>query len=76
MKSCLDCIWSVLKIEKEDGIYSYEGDCNHPNTDLPSELWDYLEDDIDNLKDATRSLLKTTATNCEYYEQVGIGQPE
>ncbi|ATW59353.1 hypothetical protein Cl131_gp085 [Aphanizomenon phage vB_AphaS-CL131] len=76
MESCLNCIWSVLKIEKDDGIYGYEGDCNHPNTDLPDGLWDHLEDDVDNLKQAVKPLLETTANNCEYYEQVRIGQPE
>lgn len=75
-ESCLNCIWSVLKIEKDDGIYGYEGDCNHSQTELPSELWDYLEDDAENLKEAARLFLETTANNCDYYEQVGIGQPE
>lgn len=76
MKSCLNCIWSRLEVAKDDGLYGYEGDCYRGEVELPPVLWDYLEDDAENLKKAVSPLLQTTANDCDYYEQVGIGQPE
>ena len=69
MKSCLNCIWSRLEAVKDDGLYGYEGDCYRSEVELPPGLWDHLEDNIENLKQAVSPLLQATANDCDYYEQ-------
>ena len=44
-KSGLNCVWSGFVIEKEDGLYSYEGDCHHSEGDYPLGIYNCVEED-------------------------------
>jgi hypothetical protein len=77
-KSCLSCVWSQFVIEKYDGLYSYEGDCHHYERGFnpPNPVHHIRSDDQGELRELVKPIFETTANNCEYYEQAGIGQPE
>lgn len=74
-KSCLNCVWSGFVVEKNDGLYGYEGDCFWGLVH-PAGAWDDPRDDIEELKTAKQPIFEDKANRCERYEQVGIGQPE
>lgn len=63
----------MFLIEKEDGMYSYEGDCNHPSGQAPTEIiWDYTEDDKEYLKEALAPIFREAANNCKHYKSTEI----
>jgi hypothetical protein len=74
MKSCTNCIHSGFLIEKDNEMYSYEGDCNHPSgSQAPTDrVWDYTEDDKEYLKEALAPIFTETANNCKYYKSTGM----
>ena len=71
MKSCLNCIYSGFLIEKNDGFYSYEGDCNQdefPEPDLVN-IWQCQKDDRDELKEEINPVFEQTAAKCNTYKR-------
>jgi len=74
-KSCLNCVWSGFVIEKNDGLYGYEGNC-FLELVHPTRVWDDPMDDMEELKTAKQPIFENTANRCGIYEQTGIGKPE
>jgi hypothetical protein len=58
-------------IEKEDGLYSYEGDCHHSEGEYPLGIYDCVEDDRENLKAVAHPLFEYQANQCKCYEPTG-----
>lgn len=73
-KSCLNCVWSGFVIEKEDGLYGYEGDCLFGLVH-PTRIWDDPMDDTEELKTAKQLIFEDMANKCKSYKQTGIGKP-
>lgn len=75
-KSCLNCVWSGFFIERDDGLYGYEGDCHHQDGMHPPGLHDCIKDDQEELKTVAQPLFEFQANRCGSYEQTGIEKPE